>query len=360
MRLPLPANLRTAGLAAASLLVAVLVWGRYRLLVERGRHLLRQPDAGPVAESVAPGGLPVGAFLSDFALPTRNGEIVTLPDLLARRLLLLFVQPGCLFSRTLAREMQGVSVSVDAPRPVLIVSGEVNDPESLALVAGVPGLVLFDPHGQVARLMRVTATPSGYLVDEHRRTLGPRLEGPTALLGAARGDSIENPVALPPTVTPILRKSALPSPLLTGAKAPPFSLPVLTGGDWSLQEHRGQPLALIFSDPECPPCATLLHELARRNTTGVVVISRGDPGENARLAAASGLTLPQLLQQSREVARIFGTLETPAAYIIDETGAIAAGPGIGTEEVLTLIALKGRKRELAEWAHPASAIVQDR
>ena len=130
---------RTSGLAAASLLVAVLAWVRYRRLVDRGRLLLRQPDAEPVAASVAPGGLPVGAFLSDFALPTRNGEIVTLPDLLARRLLLLFVQPGCLFSRTLAREMQGVTVSVDAPRPVLIVGGKVNDPESLALVARVPG-----------------------------------------------------------------------------------------------------------------------------------------------------------------------------------------------------------------------------
>jgi peroxiredoxin len=360
MRLPLPANPLTAGLAAASLLVAVLAWGRYRLLVDRGRLLLRRPAARLAAASVAPDGLRVGAFLSDFALPTRDGQIVTLSDLLARRLLLLFVQPGCLFSRTLTREMQGVSASADAPRPVLIVSGEVNDAESRALVAGVPGLVLFDPHGQVARLMRVTATPSGYLVDERRRTLGPRLEGSAALLAAARGDGSENPVALPPTVTPILRKSALPSPLPTGAKAPPFSLPVLTGGDWSLQEHQGQPLALVFSDPECPPCATLLDELARRNPAGVVVISRGDAGENARLAAARGLTLPLLLQESREVARLFGTLETPAAYIIDETGAIAAGPGIGTEEVLALIALKGRKRELAEWAHPAPAIVHDR
>jgi hypothetical protein len=44
------------------------------------------------------------------------------------------------------------------------------------------------------------------------------------------------------------------------------------------------------------------------------------------------------VQRGREVARAYGTLDTPAAFIIDAAGAVAAGPAIGADAVLALIA----------------------
>src|SRR4029079_12901093 len=68
-----------------------------------------------------------------------------------------------------------------------------------------------------------------------------------------------------------------------------------------------------------------------------IVISRGDPAENEQIARSFGLSAPVLLQRTREVARAYGVLETPAAFQLDAAGRIAAGPAISANAVLALI-----------------------
>jgi peroxiredoxin len=322
----------------ALIVAGALGWACYRLLVDRGHLLLRLPDTSDQDAPQSPGGLRPGSFLSDFALPALGGGTVTLSGLVRCPLLLVFVRPDCLFSRALARELAAPHQDVNAPLPVLIVSGDVNNREDLLPFRALPGPVLLDPEGQVARLMRVSMTPSGYQIGSERRTVGPLLAGPAALLAAARGEPVDESATLPQAVTPLPR--SLPAslvPLPSGAPAPAFTVPLAAGGEWSLRAHRGQPLTLIFSDPDCPPCATLLTELSGRDTTGIVLVSRGDAAQNRHLTETAGLAVPVLMQRHREVARSYQTLETPAAYLIDARGAIAAGPAIGTEEVLALI-----------------------
>jgi peroxiredoxin len=328
-------------LAAALLVVGILGWACYRLLVDRGRLLLRFGEAAG-DESAPAGGLRAGSFLSDFALPalsasntaltSGDGDVVTLSSLSGRPLLLVFVQADCLFSRAFARELAGHVSGAAAPAPVLIVGGVATGREVLAPFGDLGGPVLLDPDGHVARLMRVPMTPAGYLVAANRRTAGALLVGPRALIAAARGEPLPDHEHLPRAVTPLAR----------GAAAPRFSLPTTAGGEWSLQAHLGWPLTLIFSDPGCPPCATLLTELGRRNVAGIVLVSRGDAAVNRQLVETVGVAAPVLIQRQREVARAYRTLETPAAFAIDAAGAIVAGPAIGTEEVLALVARKVR------------------
>jgi len=113
---------------------------------------------------------------------------------------------------------------------------------------------------------------------------------------------------------------------------------MLAGGTWSLAGQRGAPVILLFSDPACPPCRSLLATLAIPPTRSVVIVSRGDSDENRQLVQETGLAAPVLLQEGREVARLFRTLETPAAYAIDARGVIVAGPAIGAEAIVHLIA----------------------
>jgi peroxiredoxin len=122
-----------------------------------------------------------------------------------------------------------------------------------------------------------------------------------------------------------------------GAPAPDFILLTISGETWSPRDMRGQPFALVFSDPECPPCVPFLARLAQVGDAGVVLVSRGDAERNRRAAAQAGITAPVLLQRNREMARAFGLLDTPSAYAIDAEGRIAAGPAIGEEEVLSLM-----------------------
>jgi peroxiredoxin len=326
----------------ALIVAGALGWACYRLLVDRGHLLLRLPDTSDQDAPQSPGGLRPGSFLSDFALPALGGGTVTLSGLVGRPLLLVFVRPDCLFSRALARELAGDALLPDALLPVLTVSGAVNDPKDLAPFTGLPGPVLLDPDGQVASLTRVTATPAGYSVDEGRRTVGPLLTGPAALLAAARGEPLaeftEPPLAVTPMPSP---PSFTLTPLQPGDVAPDFTLPTVTGDAWSLRDQRGSALALVFSDPDCPPCAPLMAGLKWVDQSGIVLIGRGDAAANRQIAETAGLSMPVLLQQNREVARSYRTLETPAAYLIDARGAIAAGPAIGADEVLALLARRG-------------------
>jgi peroxiredoxin len=316
-----------------------LAWACYKLLLDRGRLLLRQPEIDGKDSRGDWRGLAPGSLLSDFALPALDGRTFTLSRLAERPLLLIFVQPTCLYSRALARELGGAhpAMGEDAPLPVTIVIGEAPDGETLMPFAALPGPVLFDRQAQAAQLTRVAITPVGYQLDAERRTVGPIILGPEALLAAARNAPRREGLALPAAVSPLREIERSLSPLPVGAEAPRFTLPTLTGKDWSRHDQRGQDLILVFSDPGCPPCLPLLVALGERFDPRVIVVSRGDRLENEQVARASGLTAPVLLQRTREVARAFGTLETPAAIQIDAAGRIAAGPVIGADAVLALI-----------------------
>jgi peroxiredoxin len=220
----------------------------------------------------------------------------------------------------------------------VIVVGVVADAEIVALASRSSMPVLLDGEGQVARLLRVTVAPAGYAIDRGRQTVGPPLVGPAALLAAARGETVEASTAEPLAFTPLPKRDvAARSPLGPGDDAPRFTLPTTVGAAWPLDAHLGRPFGLVFADPGCPPCRTLLAELVGLDAAGLVVVSRGDPVANRRLGAALGPAATVVVQQNREVARAFGALETPSAYLIDARGAIAAGPALGTEEVLALI-----------------------
>jgi peroxiredoxin len=342
----LSADPPTAMLVVVLVIAGILGWACYRLLVDRGRLLLRLGEAAE-DESAPARGLVAGSFLSDFALPALSAsdtastlgdeEVVTLSSLSGRPLLLVFVRADCFFSRAFARELAGHASGAATPAPVLVVAGVAPGREDLAPFGDLGGPVLLDPDGHVARLMRVPMTPAGYHVAANRRTVGDLLVGPRALIAAARGEPLPDHERLPRAVTPLPPAPAI-EPLERGAAAPRFCLPTTADGEWSLQAHLGRSLTLIFSDPGCPPCATLLTELGRRDASGIVLVSRGDAAENRQLVETAGVEAPVLIQRQREVARAYRTLETPAAFTIDAAGAIVAGPAIGTEEVLALLA----------------------
>lgn len=318
--------------------LAALGWLCYRLLVERGRLLLGMEDAGGESSGAVPRGLRPGSFLSDFALPRLDGGMAALTGLLDQPLLLAFVGGDCLYSRGFVRELTALDRGDEAPLPVVIVVGESADAEIVALASRSFIPLLLDGEGQAARLMRVTVTPAGYRIDQGRQTVGPLLVGPAALLAAARGEIPEGSPPVPFAFTPLPKRDGVAlAPLGPGDDAPRFTLPTTEGAEWPLAAHLGRPMGLLFADPGCPPCRTLLEELSHRDTEGLVVVSRGDAEANRRLGAILGPAATVLVQQDRAVARAFRTLETPAAYMIDARGAIAAGPALGKKEVLALI-----------------------
>lgn len=328
--------------------VVLLGWLCYRLLVERGELLPGMEDGDGASSLSGPQGLRPGSYLADFALPRLDEGAATLTGLLDQPLLLAFVGGDCLFSRALVRELAEIDRGGEAPLPVVIVVGEIGDAEIVGLASRASIPVLLDGEGQTARLMRVGVTPAGYRVDPGRQTVGPLLTGPAALLAAARGEGVDEEAAEPLAFTPLPKLDAAREPPGPGDIAPRFTLPTTEGVPWRLDARVGRPFGVVFADPGCPPCRRLLAELSRRDRAGLVVVSRGDVEANRRLSAALGPGATVVVQRNREVARAWSTLETPAAYLIDAHGAVAAGPALGAKEVLALIDRTGNDAAMGE------------
>jgi hypothetical protein len=317
----------------------------YRLIVDRGRLLLRLERLMTRPSVAHVGGLAKGAYLSDVALPllsqatSQPREEVALSDVITsagQPQLLVFLDSECLYSRALVRELQANMPRPERPAIIAVIGGDPTDPQALPADFGV---LFHDPYRQAAPLYGVQATPAGYLVTPTRHTASALQVGPEALLHVALTGSARDLPSNPLPTTPIPRNTDrnLP-PLAAGDAAPDLALTSVEGAPWFLADQRGDPLTLLFVDPDCPPCQEVLEQYASCTRAGIVVISQGPADEliNAMSAAFSGATL--LLQTRREATHAFRMLETPALYEVDDAGMISAGPIIGRQHVFRHLA----------------------
>ena len=132
-------------------------------------------------------------------------------------------------------------------------------------------------------------------------------------------------------------------PLEVGTPAPAFAGLDLQGDPLSLDSllAPGQPLSLLFTDPGCGACETILDDVARAQSERggeltVAVISTGATAPVERKAAEHGLDRV-LRQDDESLFDAYGINGVPAVVEIDAAGAIAAAPALGAEEVRTVL-----------------------
>jgi AhpC/TSA family len=104
-----------------------------------------------------------------FTLRSLSGGYRSLSDWRGRRMLLIFIQPHCPFSRMLLQVVAGLCPDPPAnvPAPVVITFGEDDENRRFLATYGLrcPILVQGDP--EVASAYRAGATPACCLIDEH-------------------------------------------------------------------------------------------------------------------------------------------------------------------------------------------------
>lgn len=139
--------------------------------------------------------------------------------------------------------------------------------------------------------------------------------------------------------------------LPVGASAPTFSLPGLRGETLTLQSLRTageKPVMLLFTDPNCGPCAAMLPEIGRWQNEHsewltIPLVSRGRPEENRVETTEHGVT-NVLLQEDGEVARAYGAPGTPSAVLVRPDGTIGSPVAAGAEAIRALLAYAVAKR----------------
>jgi peroxiredoxin/uncharacterized membrane protein YphA (DoxX/SURF4 family) len=155
-----------------------------------------------------------------------------------------------------------------------------------------------------------------------------------------RIDAIEKKFTKASAANPSVAES---TGLPIGSPAPSFELRALYGGaslklDALLSE--GRPLLLVFLDPDCGPCVTLLPDLLdweqEQAFLTVALVSRGSEKANRARIQAHWFKYV-LLQQDREVAAAYQVNGTPAAVLIGTDRLIASFVAMGSEEIANLI-----------------------
>ena len=114
-----------------------------------------------------------------------------------------------------------------------------------------------------------------------------------------------------------------------GDTAPDFALPVTTGGNVRLSEHRGEVVLLSFWSSHCAVCATQLAALDDLQNTyraaGLVTlgVSVDDDLMHAQhFARAHAVRFPLLLDRGKGVSRSYGIARLPTTVLIDRSGRV--------------------------------------
>jgi peroxiredoxin len=281
---------------------------------------------------------------------------------LGQRLLLVFVDPRCGFSRAILPELAAVppEPADGRPQPILVCGGDPEENRRLAEEHGLRWPAVLQEGGELSLLYKVYGTPMAYLVDERGATVGRPAVGGAAVVALVGGGGPPPVASLaderPATdFTPGPADDPLSPPdgAADGSPAPDFRLPRLDGGELSLAEFRGQRLLLVFWAADCPACERLAPRLEVLHRLGsgprVLAIARGDPAALRLQAERLGLSFPIALQDGWAVSRRYGPPGTPIAYVVDEQGRVAGPAAVGVSEI------GARMRALLAAAAPAGA-----
>jgi peroxiredoxin len=128
-----------------------------------------------------------------------------------------------------------------------------------------------------------------------------------------------------------------------GAPVPDFRLPDLSGKTVDLDDFRGRALLLVNWDPRCGFCEIVAADLVKlqpgleAGNVCLALVSRGDVEINRKFAEEHRLQCPVLLSNDAATApEMFALYGTPAAYLLDEAGRVAAPLAVGARGVSAL------------------------
>src|SRR5437764_556032 len=146
------------------------------------------------------------------------------------------------------------------------------------------------------------------------------------------------------------KRAALAAPgLPVGTAAPDFAMLSIDRGELvTLDSLRdGRPLLLMFTSPNCRPCAQIFPMLRRWQQTlsermTIALVSTGGPEANEGLVEEHGLE-HLLLQEGVEVSEAYNVRGTPSAVLVTADGRIGTTTAERIHEVEPMVrhALRG-------------------
>jgi peroxiredoxin len=144
----------------------------YQILLQRRRILIRLEGVeDDIHDELATGGpaeLNMGAKATVFELPDLDGKPVSLRNFTGRRVLMIFVDPHCKFSRQLAPDLASIPLDGRDGRPALLLisTGEVEANREFMKEFGLTCPVMLQEGWNAGGAYGIAGSPMGYLLDE--------------------------------------------------------------------------------------------------------------------------------------------------------------------------------------------------
>ena len=283
-------------------------------------------------------GLPIGAPLPDFDLPSVSGERITLSSIKAseRPTLFYFVSPTCEPCQLLLPDfIEWRDALSDRVSVVFVSSGSASEnKKKFADVKGSP--ILLDDDRKFAVSVGGRWTPTALFVDATGRVASHVAAGDLAiedLVAKIKRSDLSRPFTYFPNANHHDRG------LKIGTVAPDFSLTDVGGNVVTKKDLLGKNTLVTFWSPTCPHCTSFLEELRewesmqKNGDPSLLLISDGEPDQHRDLS----LRAPVLLDKGYKTAAKLGMFGTPSAVLIDETGTITTETGIGAANIWALI-----------------------
>lgn len=112
---------------------------------------------------------------------------------------------------------------------------------------------------------------------------------------------------------------------LRGKRAPSFRAVDLSDSTVDSSRFAGELRALLFVSPDCSSCSVTLDELEAlklKTNDNVVVVCRAGRDECLALAEEHVLSVPVLVDEDREISRLYQVAGSPTAVLIGENDRI--------------------------------------
>ena len=287
-------------------------------------------------------GLPVGAVAPAFALPTLEGNRVSLTNLLAhgKSVLLLFASPSCAPCKSLLPLVRVWEREYHDYLTIAILSEGTLKANQNKMSKYEARYLLLQEEALVSNQYQSRWTPAAVLINSNGKIASPVTPGEDAIkmlvhhtvtTSAGQSANINGDIPQIGVGTSLFK---------LGDPSPRFSLPDLTGRIVQIEDFWGQETMLLFWSPHCSYCQAMSEDLKAweenppQGAPQLVYVSshHGDKTETKDNTLPSNM----LLDTEFDIGPLFGIKGTPSAILIDRQGRIASSLATGAHNILAL------------------------
>jgi methylamine dehydrogenase accessory protein MauD len=316
----------------------------FQVIRQHGRLLMRldalEARAGgdPIAATAGPG-LPIGSPAPTFRLRTTDGQSISLNGLLLLRkpVLCVFTNPTCgpcqALMPSIAHFQRGYAESITV---VVVSEGSLADNHGVLAASGLTRVLLQEKR-EVAESYQAHGTPAAVVIQPNGHIGSSLAFGAEAIQRLFARIAGHLPARMPSAPPPNSGELQAPR-LVVGDPAPSTQLQDLEGKTFSLMGSRGQRTLLIFWNPDCGFCQSMLSGLRRFEDASldsvllIVIISTGSVEANRAMNLRSTI----ILDKDSQLGAAFGARGTPMGMLLDADGKVASTLVAGGAAVLDL------------------------